>query len=228
MPGVEGLHDEVAKFQLSVQGCLLAVEGRQQADQGGASRRAGCHRFGRLGMVVVAKGGGIFDVGGFLAGGIHELEEGENRFLALAAGLHAILLVHGPGFLVPSEIESQAKGKDIYETDHRTVVGIRQVGNVNFGNGSGLDANQFLGQKPLLQLLPIHLGQLRAEDFGQAQRFWLLLQLRSQEEGLLFEIEPEFARRASGRGIRICRRRKPLDPNVEASASWLVADGEHS
>jgi len=179
MPGVEGLHDQVAKLQLGVQGCMLAFEGRQQGVQGRAPRRPARHRLGRFGAVVVAKGGGVLDRGGFSARSIHELEEGKNRFLALAAGLYAILLVHGPGFIVPREIQSQATGKDIHEADHLSVIGIRQVCNVNFGTGSGLDDGNFYGQKPFTQLLLIRLGQLGSDGFGQAQGLRIFLQFGS-------------------------------------------------
>lgn len=226
MPGVEGLQDEVAELQFRVQGGMLAFEGRQQAVQGRAPCGAGCHRRERLGMVVVAQGGGIFKPGGFAAGGIDELEEGKSHVLALAAGLHAISLANGPDFLVPSEIQRQAKGKDGHEIDHRSIIGIRQVSNVNFGNGSGLDEGKFYGQKPFTQLPLIRCGQLRADDLGEAQRLGLLLQFGSHVNGLLLDIEPELAGRASGRCRRSGRRGQPVDPDVEAAASWLGADGQ--
>ena len=87
----------------------------------------------------LGKSGRVVDSSGFSAGGIPELEEGEHRFLALAVGLNAILLVHSPGFIVPSEIERQATGKDFHEPDHLSVIGVGQTSNVHFGSGSGLD-----------------------------------------------------------------------------------------
>jgi hypothetical protein len=73
------------------------------------------------------------------------------------------------GAVLLDAVQSQTAGKDIHETDHPSVVGIRQVFDVNFRSGRGLDDGKLHGQKPFTQLLLIRLDQLRADDLCQAQ-----------------------------------------------------------